>query len=69
MGDVPERAKLWLDDDVARWLHFVADDRYQGDVGRAMNVMLRVAMKVHENPERPWSAILYEDGTSRQHRK
>lgn len=57
---------LWLDRDVAAWLHRVADERYGGDVQRAMNVKLTVAMLVDLHPEDPWRGIAFEAATVRK---
>lgn len=54
---------LWLDQDVVDWLHEYAAERYGGDFDRCINVMLRMVMTVHQNPERPWAGINYEAGT------
>lgn len=68
MSDLPEPLQLMLGPDVSAWLYEVAADRYDGDVIKAMRVMLKVAMIVHHNPEMPWAGIDYEDGTSRRYR-
>lgn len=57
---------LWLDPDVAAWLHRVAEANYDGDVQRAMNVKLRVAMLATEPPDDPWKAAMYEAATVRR---
>lgn len=42
---VPDWAMLWLDPEVSAWLHREADDYFRGDVEKAMNHHLRLAME------------------------
>lgn len=42
--EVPGWAQLWLDEDVAAWLHAEADAYFGGNVENAMNHHLRLAM-------------------------
>lgn len=51
-----------LDADVADWLIAYARDRFGGDIERTVNVLLKSAMIMHRNPERPWAALDYERG-------
>ncbi len=48
---------LRLEDDVAAWLHHVADELYDGDVEKAMNGALRVVMAANQAPGDPWAGI------------
>lgn len=59
------RQPLWLDRNVAVWLHRVADEHYGGDVERAMNEALRAMMMAEANPEDPWAAINVQDASRR----
>lgn len=62
---LPEQALLWIDPEVMKWLYTVADDRYAGNVEKALNVMLRVAMKVHLGPEDDWWGPLEWESSTR----
>lgn len=68
MSELPEEVVLFLGPDVTQWLYAQAAEKYQGDVIKAMRVNLKVAMIIHQNPERPWAGVEYEDGTSRRYR-
>lgn len=48
---------LWLDRDVAEWLHRIADEHFNGDVEKAMNTCLNALMKAEEKPDDCWAAI------------
>lgn len=56
--EVPDWAKVWLDRDVATWLHLIADKYFAGDVGLALNEMLRIPMAMHNKPDDPWAGIM-----------
>jgi hypothetical protein len=49
---------LRLDDDVARVLHHIADQRFGGDVQTAMNDCLRAILLAELKPDDPWAAIM-----------
>lgn len=56
--EVPDWAKVWLDHDVATWLHVIADKYFAGNVELAMNEMLRVTMAMSTKPDDPWAGIM-----------
>lgn len=68
--EVPDWAKLWLDIEVAEWLHRQADDYFDGNVERALNETLRLAMErqrywrsLPDDPSRagrgdPWERLM-----------
>jgi hypothetical protein len=55
--EVPDWAKVWLDRDVAQWLHTTADREFGGNVELCMNEMLRVVMAVSTKPDDPWAGV------------
>lgn len=55
--DVPDYAKVWLELDVAQFLHEEADLHYDGDVSVALNTIMRAVIKLSQNPEDPWAFI------------
>lgn len=65
MSEVPEDAQLWIDPEVMKWLYTVAEDRYNGNVEKALNVILRVAMKVHLGPADDWWGPLEWESSTR----
>ncbi len=52
---VPEWAKIWLDMDVATWLHEQADRHYGGNVELALNETLRAVKARMTNPGDLWA--------------
>lgn len=58
--EVPPSARLWLDPDVARWLHLQADKHYAGDVERALNEAIRTVMLQVAEPGNPWAALQHQ---------
>ncbi len=69
MSESPEREGsklLKLDEDVAKWLHEVADRDYSGDVGVAMNAALRGMMIARTNPD-PWAGVTWLAKHKAQH--
>lgn len=56
--EVPDSALVWLDHDVAVWLHTEADRHYGGDVSKALNDTVRVVMAAVERPNDPWAAVV-----------
>lgn len=56
--EVPDWAKLWLDRDVAQWLHIEADRYFGGNVELCTNEMLRIVMAMSMNPEDPWIDVI-----------
>jgi hypothetical protein len=56
--EVPDWANVWLDDDVAAWLHEQADEHFDGDVGRTLNSAVRVVMALVTQPQDPWAAVV-----------
>ena len=54
-SDGPE--PLYLDREVAEWLHRIANEYCGGDVSRAMNQGLRALMEAERKPDDPWAAI------------
>jgi hypothetical protein len=65
MSEGRERTNVDIDDDVADWVHQIADDYYNGDVQKAMNVMLTTMMKMHQKPDDVWGPIEWEATTRR----
>jgi hypothetical protein len=55
--EVPDWAKVWLDRDVAAWLHVQADRFFGGNVDLALNEFLRVVMEMSAKPDDPWAGI------------
>jgi hypothetical protein len=55
--EVPDWAKVWLDLDVAAWLHEVADKYFAGSVQLALNEMLRVPMAMSQKPDDRWVGL------------
>lgn len=51
------RDPLWLDLDVAEYLHQIADAYYDGDVEQAMNACIRAVMAAEKAPDDPWAGI------------
>lgn len=56
--EVPDWAKLWLDRDVAVWLHEIADKYFGGNIELTLNEMLRVPMAMSAKPDDPWAGIM-----------
>lgn len=55
--EVPDWAKVWLDRDVAAWLHLQADKYFGGDINLTLNEMLRIPMAMSAKPDDPWAGI------------
>lgn len=55
--DIPESAQLWLERDVAEFLHQVADEYFDGDRPLALNELLRIPMAMYAKPSDVWAAI------------
>lgn len=51
---------LWLDRDLAVWLHELAVTRFDGDVERAMNNCIRAVMIAEAQPDDPWAAVSWQ---------
>ncbi len=62
MSESPDRAinPLWLDEDVAQFLHDLADREFGGDVEAAMNDCLRAMMAAMTPPSDPWGAVGFQ---------
>jgi hypothetical protein len=56
--EVPDGEKLWLDRDVATWLHLEADRHFAGNVELCMNEMLRIVMQMSLHPDDPWIDVI-----------
>lgn len=59
MSESPDREirPLWLDEDIAVFLHELADREFGGDVELAMNDCLRAIMDAMAQPNDPWAAV------------
>ena len=57
VNDIPETALLWLDRDVAAWLHRVADRDFGGDRQLALNGELRATMAADPVRDDPWALV------------
>lgn len=55
--EVPDWAKIWLERDVASWLHVIADRYFAGNTELALNEMLRIPMALSTKPDDPWAGI------------
>lgn len=55
--EVPDWAKLWLDRDVAQFLHVLADKYFGGNVELTMNELLRISMAMYNKPDDRWAGI------------
>lgn len=51
---------LWMDEDVAQFLHDLADLHYEGNVEKAMNESLRAVMIAMRTPEDPWAGVSWQ---------
>lgn len=59
--EVPDWAKLWLEPDVAAFLHRVADSYFNGDVNLALNEVLRINVAMYEKPNDMWAGIVAQN--------
>lgn len=57
---------MWLDREVAVWLHKLANEHYRGNVQTAMNEALKAIMKMEQNPEDRWKAISWQAASRRR---
>lgn len=62
MSESPDRAvnPLWLAEDVAEFLHDLADKEFGGDVELAMNESIRAIMVAMQEPDNPWAAVSWQ---------
>lgn len=52
---------LWLDEDLAQWLHELAEgDHYDGDVQQVMNDCIRACMVAMTEPEDMWAGVSWQ---------
>lgn len=52
----PDWSSIWLDPDVAQWLHEQAERLFGGDTGLALNEFIRVLMAMERQPDDMWAA-------------
>ena len=55
--EVPDWAKLWLDRDVAEFLHKIADEHFDGNVELTLNELIRILKAMYNKPDDMWAGI------------
>jgi transposase-like protein len=55
-GESPSPEQVWIDADVGRWLHVIADKYFGGNVSLCLNEIVRISMAMYNKPDDHWVA-------------
>lgn len=54
--EVPDPEQVWIDPDVGKWLHLIADKYFGGNVSLCLNELVRISMAMYAKPDDHWVA-------------